>query len=347
VNYGNNSKEYAEYRAYPPYKGDRSGYQILAFRSGRMSCFEKNSKIWKQSYFNLVYFCRKYKQLTNSYYIQNINKVIDYIEDHISQKISLEELADIAAFSKYHFHRVFKIVSGETLNKYIKRIKMEKAYKLIQLDKSTNIKDVSILLGYNSTANFSRDFCDYYGVAPTKVQSSHINPNKRANCNDINLDIKFIGIQTIPDKYVIYKRISTGYDPQMISTVFSELYQFALKNNLLQSISQFIGTGYDDPDYTPAEKCRYDACISINRIDKLPGNNSYNKKVLKGGWCAVFSFKGEKNQFHTAWDIIFREWLLSSDYLPDNRPHFEMYLHSKEYEKGIFEANLCLPIKSI
>jgi len=60
-------------------------------------------------------------------YKNRINKVFDYIERNISEQLTLEELADVASFSKYHFVRIFFGITGETPFQFINRIRLEKA----------------------------------------------------------------------------------------------------------------------------------------------------------------------------------------------------------------------------
>ena len=60
-------------------------------------------------------------------YIFRVNRVIDYIETNIDKDLSLEDLARIANFSQFHFHRIFRAIVGETLNRFIQRMRVEKA----------------------------------------------------------------------------------------------------------------------------------------------------------------------------------------------------------------------------
>lgn len=60
-------------------------------------------------------------------YTARINRVIDYIEANIDKDLSLEELANVAHFSPFHFHRIFSAMVGETLNGFTQRIRIEKA----------------------------------------------------------------------------------------------------------------------------------------------------------------------------------------------------------------------------
>ena len=60
-------------------------------------------------------------------YMARINRVLDYIERRIDKEMTLEELAGVAHFSPFHFHRVFKAMVGETLHRFIQRLRIEKA----------------------------------------------------------------------------------------------------------------------------------------------------------------------------------------------------------------------------
>ena len=149
--------------------------------------------------------------MTNKYYIERINKVIDYIEVNLNSKLLLAELAEVAMFSKYHFHRIFKTVTGENLNEFIKRMRMIKAYRFLQVDKTIEIKDLAIKVGYNSTANFSRDFKEFHGISPSQArQSDKVLEERVINIKNIELDITYKGIENLPEKYVLFKKITSG-----------------------------------------------------------------------------------------------------------------------------------------
>lgn len=283
----------------------------------------------------------------NQFYIRRINCVMDYIEENIDAKLSLTELANVATISKYHFHRVFKAVCGETINNYIKRRKMECACRQIVNEKNKSLTQIAFDNGYNSSSNFSRDFYNYYSSSPSKIRELKQTPYKRKVNHKTDLDITYSGINIIPDKKVIYIRISTGYDPAVIQPAFNKLFEFSQKNNFFYSPEQFIGIGYDDPDYTPLAKCRYDACLNIDEMPKELNNNPFNTKILKSATYAVFLFEGLSNEMFHAWDAIFRDWLVNSNYIPDNRPHLEMYLPCQRYLQGYYKANLCLPVKKL
>lgn len=278
--------------------------------------------------------------MNEDYYLQRINRAIDYIEDNYDKKLTTAELARVSAFSEYYFHRIFKYLTGETVNNYIKRLKMSKAKRNLVID-DKSITDIAFNYGYNNSANFARDFKSFYNESASAVRKNgKILLNKNT---DSKIKLEYLGIKPLKKRPVIYKRISTGYNTVTIRKAFSELLEFIHKNNIDFKDVKSIGIGYDDPDFVDPKKCRYDACISIDRDYRLD-LECFNTKEFDPGKCAVYLFEGKAEDFAPAWDVIFKKWLESDKYTLGDTPHFEEYLMSERYNEGIFRANLCLPV---
>ena len=77
----------------------------------------------------------------NEEYVYRINKVIDYIQENLSSDLSLDQLAEVANFSKFHFLRIFYSMVGETLNQFIQRIRIERAADLLLLSPKSKITE--------------------------------------------------------------------------------------------------------------------------------------------------------------------------------------------------------------
>ena len=72
------------------------------------------------------------KTQANSEHAQRIDRVIDYLRANLHRPVKLAELANVACFSEFHFHRIFTAVSGETLNNFTNRLRLEKAARLLR-----------------------------------------------------------------------------------------------------------------------------------------------------------------------------------------------------------------------
>src|SRR5271154_114504 len=90
-------------------------------------------------------------------YAQRINRVTDYLRGNLDRQVKLEELAQVACFSEFHFHRIFSAVSGETLHGFTNRLRLEKAARLLRFT-DQSLTNIALDCGFSSSATFSRAF---------------------------------------------------------------------------------------------------------------------------------------------------------------------------------------------
>src|SRR5215467_15335686 len=107
------------------------------------------------------------KTQANSEYAQRINRVIDYLRENLDRQLKLEELARVACFSEFHFHRIFGAVAGETLNQFTSRLRLEKAARLLRYS-DRSLTDIALDCGFSSSATFARAFRSGYDTTPTE-----------------------------------------------------------------------------------------------------------------------------------------------------------------------------------
>ena len=92
-------------------------------------------------------------------------EIIEHINIHYMEKICVEDLAIIAGFSVSHFRRVFKSLTGKTLNLYIQTIRIHEACKLLK-DKNINVEQVAEAVGYSDMKHFYSVFKRITGKLP-------------------------------------------------------------------------------------------------------------------------------------------------------------------------------------
>ena len=102
---------------------------------------------------------------TRKEYIARINRVIDHIEAHLDEPLRLETLAGVAHFSPYHFHRVFHAMVGETLNRFIQRVRCERAALKLVGNPSQSIGAIALDCGFSSSQSFARAFREQFGMS--------------------------------------------------------------------------------------------------------------------------------------------------------------------------------------
>lgn len=98
-------------------------------------------------------------------------RVVEYIEENYEKKISIDELANVAKMSKFHFIRKFKSIYSETPYEFLTRFKVNKAKSLLSTSNYT-VDEISSMLSFNDTTTFIRSFKNFAGVTPNKYRNS-------------------------------------------------------------------------------------------------------------------------------------------------------------------------------
>ncbi len=109
---------------------------------------------------------------TEAMYRRIINKTEDYIEEHLSDKILLEDVAKHANLSPFHFHRIFKQYSQETLNEFILRFKLERSAIYLIVNKEVRITDIALAYGFSESSAYTRAFKRHFLISPSEFRQS-------------------------------------------------------------------------------------------------------------------------------------------------------------------------------
>lgn len=112
-------------------------------------------------------------------YKKRIVKTLQYIETNLDADLSLEKLAEISAYSPFHFHRIFKLITGETLQNYIIRKKIEKSAFFLTVKKDVEIKEIYLDLGFSNHSVFSKTFKKYGNYTPVYTEGVNLKQNNK------------------------------------------------------------------------------------------------------------------------------------------------------------------------
>ncbi|WP_100407764.1 helix-turn-helix domain-containing protein [Bacillus solitudinis] len=100
-----------------------------------------------------------------------IGEVIGYIHQHIYEPLSLSELARYAAYSPYHFTRIFKEKMGISPVYYISALRLQKAKDLL-LHTNLRVRDIGLEIGQKSLGTFTTRFTERVGMTPSDFRNS-------------------------------------------------------------------------------------------------------------------------------------------------------------------------------
>ena len=292
-------------------------------------------------------------------YRRRINRVIDHISAHLTEPLPLEKLARLAHFSPFHFHRVFRSVTGEPIHAFIRRLRLEQAVFRMQHGPKSTLTTIAVQSGFASSSDFSRAFKQAYGVSPRHfsrdwyLQESKIRQDLLPNAgygfgalpDSRNPDRFRVRLVDRPAQPIAYERVIGSFDPQKLFAAFDRLMAWGRQHGLVPK-GQLIGRPLDDLDITPMKKFRFDWCLVLPPSHDSKGDVSLG--VIPANRFAVVHCRGDIYKEERAWKHLFHAWLPGSGYQPADEPTLEVYRrHPLEIGWETFDMDCCLPVRPL
>ncbi len=257
-------------------------------------------------------------------YVKRILKVLIYIEDHIEEEISIEELAKVSCHSFFHFHRIFHMVVGETVYKYVRRLRLEKAASKLRYTEHP-ITDIAMDTQYDTPSAFTRAFKQAIGHSPRNYRTLYKEVNAMNNKISELPKISPDKMEKTEDLNLLFIR-KLGEYSESGSQAWINMHAFIDENHLDRTKIRYFGITHDDPNVTTEDKLRYDACILAPK--NVPPKGNVGRQVLRGGKYAVFTHSGSYDGIDQTYDRIFFKWLPDSkENLDETRPCFAEYFN--------------------
>ncbi|MBD0384693.1 AraC family transcriptional regulator [Paenibacillus sedimenti] len=293
-------------------------------------------------------------------YRYQINQVVNYIEDHLTNPLTLEEVAGVSAFSPFHFHRVFKAVIGENLHGFIRRIRIEKAIKLLLFHPDQSITNIALECGLQTPAHFCRVFREHTGLSASEFRDrfhlqtiaerfrSRLTSEKSAELAH-NLAELPIEIRNMAPMNAIYARyrgtINDGRINPDIKGLFEQVVSWVDASEALTKDSLAVGLVLDDPFITPNGRHRYDACMTTEH--PVTPTRDLGVRTIPGGKYAIVKVTDRPDMVYDLLHLVSIDWLPRSPYIWDvSRPALEIYFHnSHSHTEGKLTMEFGIPVK--
>lgn len=264
------------------------------------------------------------KEETQSEYYKSINKVLDYINEHLNEKPDLDTLSAIANISPYHFHRIFKGVIGENLGEYVQRIRLE--YVAVKLKTASLSLDIlAEKTGYNSQQALSKAFKKYFGIPPSVYKSNPDRGNKNLS------DAVSPRICKIASKKILYINTGEEITSETYDKAWKELYMYAIFKGIYSETSESIGVSFEDPfGRSDGDHHFY---VSVTTEKEVVSTERFIYRTVEGGLYAIFTHQGGYEGLHDLYKTIWFEWFPASKYQIRKGIFFEKYLNNPDRVK--------------
>lgn len=275
-------------------------------------------------------------------YLSRFLSVIQYIDQHLSNssKLSVEAISGVAHFSAFHFHRQFFAIFDINVAPYIQILRFYKAGNMLLYRKEASITDIALITGFNSPEGFSRNFKQYFGMAPSTFRSQpnwgvwhklehSVTQLRNLQMNTFNTEKNHTSVINVVDFPLTHLAVMEHRDsPETLGRSIQAFIAWRRKNQLSPDKHQTFNLVYDDPNRVTDEHYRFDlACsvpeqyfskIAVNSDDFLNEASEKDKepvivqKSIPAGRCAVLRHIGSDTLLGQSVQALYYDWLPSS-----------------------------------
>lgn len=317
-------------------------------------------------------------------YLARIHRVMDHIEAHLGEPMTLEALAGVACFSPFHFHRIFSANAGESLSRFILRLRLERAANQLLAQRDKSVTAVALDCGFGSSAAFARAFRTAFGASASewrehdgKIRQANgkarEDRDRRGGDHDGRTpamtaggpsdrssemppspnvlpvkEAESVRIEMLDRTTVAYVRHVGPYagDEALFGRLFGRLCQWAGPRGLLGPSAKFLTIYHDNPEITDEDRLRISVSITVPEGTRPEGE--VGVMTIEPGKYVVARFTLDASEFGAAWNWLMAAWFPSSGYQPDDRYCFELALndpHQHPEHKHVVE--IWEPVRSL
>ena len=257
-------------------------------------------------------------------YQRQLDVVTDYIYTHLDDDLSLETLAHVSGFSRYHWHRIYRAVRGETAAQTVRRLRLERAAAMLT-ETSWPVERIAWKAGFSGTEVFSRAFLRSYrttpgrfriGGRPTSIDSSVTSCGSGSTSSVREAPGWAVRVETRRGYRLAVSEHRGSY--MDIGRAFSRVRDRVGSGSLMVAIYE------DDPDVVPPADLRSAAGTVVDPGMKIP--HDLVERMVPAGRYAIMRHIGPYSSMHAAYLWLYGQWLPSSGEEPRDHPIIEEYL---------------------
>lgn len=300
------------------------------------------------------------REVTLQAWRTRMQRVTDWLVDHLDQPFDLDRMAALAHFSPYHFHRVYTVVMNEPIAETVRRMRLHRAAVMLATSDQA-VLAIAKKAGYGSVQAFGRVFRAAYGLPPAQYRQHAVSSLALVKLiaeKGLSMNTSFpSGLGASPEQAVQIVSLTPvrvvalphvgSYNS--IGDSFQKLTAWAIGRNLFGANTQMFGIYYDDPDSKSVHELRSDACVSVPESFTLTSQDApFYITHTSGGRCARMVFTGPYAELHTAYSWLYRVWLPTSGEEPGTQPPIEEYLNDpRSVPPAQWQTAISIPLGSL
>ncbi len=265
----------------------------------------------------------KKRLTTQEDYMQRVDKVVEYIRAHLDSEIDLATLAELSAFSLFHFHRIMRGYLGEPIGAFIVRQRVEAAAKMLRYTQIA-ISDIAYSTGYDVPSSLTKAFVKLYNISPSEFRKTKNYQIMTTQTKKPAVKLSRGKLIELEPKTVMYISKTGNYSNIDYGNIFERFWQEVKRQELFSKGIEHLALYYNSPELTCDENLRCDICLRVCK--PVEPNGEIGVKTIDGGSFAMFTYIGEYNKVGAAYDKIYGELLAKNGWKVRSNYCFEKYV---------------------
>lgn len=266
---------------------------------------------------------KKRRLTTEEDYRQRVDRVTMYIQEHLDCEIDIRTLAQLSAFSPFHFHRIMRGYLGEPIGAFIVRSRVEMAAKLLRYSDMA-VSEIAYRVGYDTPSSLTKAFVKLFGVSPTEYRTTKNYQIMTTQSPLPEVNLSKGKIVELEPKTVLYIRATGSYSNVDFNALFARLWDEVKRQGIYSAGIEHIGMYHNNPEITSAENLMSDICLRVCK--PVEPNGDIAVKEIPGGRFIVFTYTGEYHKVGAAYDKIYGELLAKNGVEPRSNYCMEKYV---------------------
>ncbi|ALN59422.1 AraC family transcriptional regulator [Lysobacter yananisis] len=283
---------------------------------------------------------------------RRIQRAVALIEQAIAageEPPELGRLAEAAAFSPFHFHRVYRAMTGETTGQTVARLRLLQGLRVLA-DGGRSVTDAALAVGYQTPQAFTRALRQGVGGTPSELRAEPerlwreidrlAQPPAPEHGEAAPLRVEVVSVEPFQ---VAALRVTGAYPEQ--NQGYGRLFGWAAQNGLLDSLRGLYGIPLDDRRDVPPQACAFDCMLALGAPFGADAGEGIRLQVLGGGRYARVRLVGAFDGLEALTDALLARWLPESGESLRDAPLFHEYLDDPdETPEAVLRTDIYLPL---
>ena len=273
-------------------------------------------------------------------------KLLTYLDEHLNEEINIQKVEEICHYSYRNINRIFEAIHSETIGKYVKRLRLEKAALYLKYS-DLGVSQIAYQVGFEDRSAFSKAFSKRYGQSPKVYRNNsesvreeiqrNLDPQGDPNRQKLQFEIEYL-----PDfDYLFVEHHDNYRDMEAVDAHWRTFIDFVEHKGLLSHDSILMTEIIDDDEISDQLKSRYRNALILEKTLDFDPPELYRVSSHKRQKYARFTFEGSPSLSADFYQEIYAFWMVDVGHELADAPILEFY---SDFDEDMNESSLVTEI---